>query len=125
MKILVSKLVEAHSYIDKFSDMTNIVNEMSDKEKSLVEHIVEKIDEKILEDSDEQTGLIELDLENKVRLLATIYNKSSDILLYPKEMREGYIQRWSDNLGLEDFVIRKCLVMGADKIESIINIHDV
>lgn len=125
MKILVSKLVEAHSYIDKFSDMTNIVNEMSDKEKSLVEHIVEKIDEKILEDSDEQTGLIELDLENKVRLLATIYNKSSDILLYPKEMREGYIQRWSDNLGLEDFVIRKCLVMGADKIESIINIYDV
>lgn len=125
MKILVSKLVEAHSYIDKFSDMTNIVNEMSDKEKSLVEHIVEKIDEKILEDSDEQTGLIELDLENKVRLLATIYNKSSDILLYPKEMREGYIQRWSDNLGLENFVIRKCLVMGADKIESIINIYDV
>lgn len=125
MKILVSKLVEAHSYIDKFSDMTNIVNEMSDKEKNLVEHIVEKIDEKILEDSDEQTGLIELDLENKVRLLATIYNKSSDILLYPKEMREGYIKRWSDNLGLEDFVIRKCLVMGADKIESIINIYDV
>ena len=125
MKILVSKLVEAHSYIDKFSDMTNIVNEMSDKEKSLVEHIVEKIDEKILEDSDEQTGLIELDLENKVRLLATIYNKSSDILLYPKEMREGYIQKWSDNLGLENFVIRKCLIMGADKIESIINIYDV
>lgn len=40
-------------------------------------------------------------------------------------MREGYIKRWSDNLGLEDFVIRKCLVMGADKIESIINIYDV
>lgn len=75
MKILVSKLVEAHSYIDKFSDMTNIVNEMSDKEKNLVEHIVEKIDEKISEDSDEQTGLIELDLENKIRLLATIYNR--------------------------------------------------
>lgn len=125
MKMLASKLVEAHSYIDKSSNMTNIINGMSSKEKDLVEYIIEKIDEKILEDFDEKTGLVELDLENKIRLLATIYNKSSDILLYPKEMREGYIQKWSDNLGLENFVIRKCLIMGADKIDSIINIYDV
>lgn len=125
MKMLASKLVEAHSYIDKSSNMTNIINGMSSKEKNLVEYIIEKIDEKILEDFDKKTGLVELDLEDKIRLLATIYNKSSDILLYPKEMREGYIQKWSDDLGLENFVIRKCLIMGADKIDSIINIHDV
>ncbi|WP_201551025.1 hypothetical protein [Psychrobacter fjordensis] len=125
MKTLARKLVEAHSYIDKSSNITDIVNEMSSEDKILIEHIIEKIDEKILEDSNKQTVLIELDLGIKIRLLATIYNKASDIILYPKEMREEYIQIWSDNLGLENSVMRKCLVMGADKIDNIISMYNV
>ena len=121
METLVDKLVEAHSYIDKSSNITNIVNKLTNKEINLIEHIVEKTNEIILRDMNGETRLIELNLENKIRLLATIYNKSNDIVLYPKGMREEYIQRWSENLGLENFVMRNCLIIGANKIDDIIN----
>lgn len=125
MRILTDKLVEAHSYIDKSSNMTDIIDELSSKEKALIEHIVEKINTITFEDIKEQTGILELNLENKIRLLATIYNKSSDIVLYPKEMREEYIQIWSNNLGLENIVMRKCLIMGANKIDDIIIAYNI
>lgn len=125
METLVDKLVEAHSYIDKSSNITNIVNKLTNKEINLIEHIVEKTNEIILRDMNGETRLIELNLENKIRLLATIYNKSNDIVLYPKGMREEYIQRWSENLGLENFVMRNCLIIGANKIDDIINGYSV
>lgn len=125
METLVDKLVEAHSYIDKPSNITNIVNKLTNKEINLIKHIVEKTNEIILSDMNGETGLIELNLENKIRLLATIYNKSNDIVLYPKGMREEYIQTWSENIGLENFVMRNCLIMGANKIDDIINGYSV
>lgn len=125
MKNFTDKLVAAHSYTGENSNIVNLVDELSNKEENLVEYIIEKINKLILMKNSDEDALIRMDFENKFKLLAIIYNSSNDIVLYPKTMRDEYIKRWSKDLDIQEILMRDCLILGASKVDEIINMYNV
>lgn len=121
MKNFTDKLIAAHAYTGENSSIVSIVNELSITEESLVEYVIQKMDKLISKENVGEDEIIRMDFEKKIKLLAIVYNSSNDVLLYPKTMRDEYIKRWSEELGIQEIVMRKCLILGADKIENIVS----